>query len=146
MACFTIPLFGMLSDVWSRKGAVLSRQFAADACWPLPYYAMLATRQPLAILLATIVMLGVVHAMLYGVQAALISELFPTRLRYTGASLAYQLAGPFAGGAGADHRDVAGACIPGSYWPLAAYIMLLAVVSMICVHLLSETAHKDISG
>ena len=111
-----------------------------------PYYAALGTRQPLLILLATITMLGVVHAMLYGVQGALISELFSTRLRYTGASLAYQLAGPFAGGAAPIIATWLVHRFPGSYWPLPTYIMLLAAVSMICVHLLSETTHKDISG
>jgi MFS family permease len=111
----------------------------------VPYYAALGTREPLRVLVATVVMLGGVHAMLYGVQGALISELFSTRLRYTGASLAYQLAGPFAGGLAPIIATSLAHQFPGSYLPLAAYIMLLAVISMVCVHLLSETVHKDIS-
>jgi hypothetical protein len=61
-------------------------------------YAALDTRESLWIILATLaVMLGG-HAVLYSVQASLIPELFSTRLRYSGASLGYQLATPFAGG------------------------------------------------
>jgi multisubunit Na+/H+ antiporter MnhC subunit len=103
-------------------------------------------QQPLAILVATVVMLGIAHAMLYGVQAALISELFATRLRYSGASLAYQLAGPFAGGLAPIVATSLAYRFPGSYAPLACYIVLLAIISSVCVHFLGETAHKDIRG
>ena len=59
-----------------------------------PYYALLTTGEVGSIMLATILALAVIHAMLYSVQASLLPELFSTRLRYTGASLSYQLAGP----------------------------------------------------
>jgi len=35
--------------------------------------------------------------------------------------------------------------IPGSYWPLAAYIVLLGLISTVCVWFLPETTHKDIT-
>ena len=97
IACFTIPLFGIVSDVSSRKAVYFAGNLLLIVL-VFPYYATLATRETSGILLATIIMLGFVHPMLYAVQASLISELFATRVRYTGASLAYQLAGPFAGG------------------------------------------------
>jgi metabolite-proton symporter len=143
LACFMIPLFGRLSDVWSRKALYLGGNFLLIAL-AVPYYALLATRQPVAILLGTLVMLGIVHAMLYAVQAALIPELFSTRLRYTGASLAYQLAGPFAGGMAPIIATSLAYRFPGSYWPLAAYIVVLALISITCIQSLAETAHKDI--
>jgi MFS transporter, MHS family, shikimate and dehydroshikimate transport protein len=143
VACLTIPLFGMLSDFCSRKAIYFSGN-ALLILLAVPYYAALATRQPLAIMLASIVMLGFVHAMLYGVQAALIAELFSTRLRYTGASLAYQLAGPFAGGMAPIIATTLVNRFPDRYWPLAAYIALLAVISMVSVFFLAETTHRDI--
>jgi metabolite-proton symporter len=143
VACFTIPLFGLLSDLWSRKSLYYCGNLLLIVL-ALPYYALLATRQPGAILLATIVMLGIVHAMLYSVQAALIPELFSTRLRYTGASLTYQLAGPFAGGLAPLVATWLVHQFPGSYWPLAAYIALLAIISTVCIHFLAETSHRDI--
>jgi MFS transporter, MHS family, shikimate and dehydroshikimate transport protein len=145
IACFTIPTFGLLSDYLPRKSVYLCGNVALIVL-AVPYYALLATRQPAAVMLATVVMLGIVHAMLYGVQAALISELFATRLRYTGASLAYQLAGPFAGGLAPIIATSLAYRFEGSYWPLAAYIALLALASIICVYLLAETADSDTSS
>jgi MFS family permease len=145
LACFTIPLFGALSDVWSRKTIYLAGNLSLLVL-AIPYYAALATRQPLNILLATLVMLGIVHAMLYGVQASLISEVFPTRIRYSGASLAYQLAGIFAGAPAPIIATLLIEYFPGSFWPLAAYIMLLAMISSASIYFLAETRHKDIAG
>jgi MFS transporter, MHS family, shikimate and dehydroshikimate transport protein len=142
IACFTIPTFGLLSDYVSRKSVYFAGNVALIVL-AVPYYALLATREPTAVMLATVIMLGVVHAMLYGVQAALISELFATRLRYTGASLAYQLAGPFAGGLAPIIATSLVYQFGGSYWPLAAYIALLALASIVCVHLLAETVDSD---
>ncbi|MBS0209138.1 MAG: MHS family MFS transporter [Planctomycetes bacterium] len=145
VACVTIPLYGWLSDVWSRKSLYLTGNVLLIVL-ALPYYALLDTREPLAIMVATGVMLGIVHAMLYSVQAALIPELFSTRLRYTGASLTYQIAGPFAGGLAPIVATTLSYHFPESYWPIAVYIALLAVISSLCIHFLSETSHKDISG
>jgi len=145
LACFTIPLFGALSDVWSRKALYFAGNLSLFVL-AFPYYAALDTRQPLNILLATLVMLGIVHAMLYGVQASLISEVFPTRIRYSGASLSYQLAGPFAGALAPIIATLLVKYFPGSHWPLAAYIMLLAIISFASIYFLAETRHKDITG
>jgi metabolite-proton symporter len=145
LACFTIPLFGALSDVWSRKAIYFAGNFSLLAL-AIPYYAALGTRQPQCILLATLIMLGVVHAMLYAVQASLISENFPTRIRYSGASLAYQLAGIFAGAPAPIIATLLIEYFPGSYWPLAAYIIVLATISMASIHFLAETKHRDIAA
>src|SRR4051812_37433170 len=144
IACCTIPLFGILSDITSRKAVYVAGNILLMAL-AFPYYATLATRQPSAVLVATMVMLGLVHPILYSVQAALISELFPTGVRYTGASLAYQLAGPFAGGMAPIVATSLAYYFPGSYWPLALYIVLLAIISLACVCFLPETTHKDIA-
>jgi len=143
IACCTIPLFGILSDITSRKAVYVAGNLLLVVL-AFPYYATLATRQTSGIVLATIVMLGLVHPILYAVQAALIAELFPTGVRYTGASLAYQLAGPFAGGMAPIVATSLAYYFPGSYWPLALYVVLLALVSMTCVCFLPETTHKDI--
>jgi len=142
---FTIPLFGVLSDRYSRRrvyavGCVFLILFA------LPYYALLETRGTGWIILATVVALAVGHALLYSVQASLIPELFGTRLRYTGASLGYQLAAPFAGGLAPIIAAALVKAFPGHYWPLAAYIISISIVSMVCVQMLAETSRKDISG
>ena len=92
----TIPYFSNLSDSLGRKrvylaGAVIAGLFA------FPYFAVLTYGGPAPIFIA-IVLSMIVHSMMYGPQAALIGESFPTHLRYGGAGLGYQLASVFAGG------------------------------------------------
>ena len=106
---------------------------------------LLETRRPDAIVLATVLALAGGHAILYGVQAALIPELFGTRLRCTGASIGYQLAAPIAGGLAPLIAAVLVRQFPGQYWPLAAYVVLIAAVSLACVHRLAETSQRDLS-
>jgi metabolite-proton symporter len=93
---FTIPLFGGLSDRWGRR-AVYGAGAGLGLLWMFAFFPLLATKQPVAIVLAIVVALTV-HAMMYGPQAAFIAEQFPTRVRYAGASLAYTLAGIVGGG------------------------------------------------
>src|SRR5207248_2679651 len=94
---FTIPLFGYLSDrvgrrIWYLIGCVLMAVFA------FPYFLLMNTASVVLFPLAVILSLCVFHAWVYGPQAALIAERFGTKSRYSGASLGYQLAAPFAGG------------------------------------------------
>jgi len=92
----SVPFFGWLSDVLGRRivygaGVVLTGLYA------FPYFALLNTATGLLVLLS--IVLGLVfHDMMYGPQAALISESFGTGIRYTGAGLGYQLASITAGG------------------------------------------------
>jgi MFS family permease len=139
-----LQIFGIASDLLSRKAVYIAGNVLLIVL-AIPYYAALATRQPAAVLIATIVMLGLVHPMLYAVQASLLSELFSTRIRYTGASLAYQLAGPFAGGLAPIVAAFLVFRFPTSYLPLALYIAFLALISVVCVHFLGETSKKDIA-
>ncbi|MGH1571260.1 MFS transporter [Methylobacterium sp. P31] len=92
----TIPLSGWLSDRLGRRrvymaGAVLTGVYGVI------YFALLDTQVPALIILAIILSL-IPHDIMYGPQAALIAECFPGRLRYSGASLGYQLASILAGG------------------------------------------------
>lgn len=141
---FVIPLFGFISDHTSRKRTyVFGCLFLIAFAWP--YYALLHTREPLWIIVGTVTAMAFGHAVLYSVQASLIPELFGTKLRYTGASLGYQLASPIAGGLAPIIAASLVEAFPGEYWPLALYIVLMSVVSLVCVLLLAETSRKNIS-
>jgi len=145
LAFFTIPLFGRLSDVWSRKGLyVLGCVLMLAFAWP--FYLLLDTREPALIIPGIALAVGVIHAMLYSVQASLIPELFGTRLRYTGASIGYQLAAPFAGGLAPLVAATLVKRSGGASWPLAVYVVVLALISLGSVLLLAETSRKDISA
>jgi metabolite-proton symporter len=141
---FTIPLWGILSDHWSRKGVYVLGNLVLIA-FAVPYFWLLGTRQPAAIVTAVVLSLTVGHAMLYSVQASLIPELFGTRLRYTGASIGYQLAAPIAGGTSPLIATWLAHAFPGQWWLLAVYIVAICAVSLVCVYFLAETSRKDLT-
>ena len=93
---FTIPLFGHLSDVIGRK-TVYMAGIVVMAIWGFVYFGLYATAVPLVVFVVIALSL-IPHDMQYGPQASLIAESFTGRLRYSGASLGYQLASVIAGG------------------------------------------------
>jgi hypothetical protein len=109
-----------------------------------PYFYLLETRQPILIYLSIILGLAGGHALLYGVQAALITELFGTRLRCTGASLGYQLAAPVAGGLAPVIAATLVKAFPDQIWPLATYVVVLATISLLSVYWLAETSRRQL--
>jgi MFS family permease len=87
---------GSLSDRYGRR-RVYGIGIIAALLWMLVFFPLVDSKHELAIVVAIAGGLAV-HAIMYGPQAAFIAEQFPTRVRYAGASLAYTLAGVFAGG------------------------------------------------
>ena len=85
------------------------------------------------------------HDMMYGPQAALIAESFTGRLRYSGASLGYQLASVIAGGP----APLIAAWLFGTYktaTAIAIYVALCAVISLVATAAMTDYTGKDISG
>ncbi len=74
----------------------------------------------------------------------MIPALFTRGIRYTGASIGYRLAAPIAGGLAPLIAASLVEAFPGHYWPLAAYIIAISIISLVCVQLLAETSKKDI--
>ena len=92
--------------------------------------------------LALVVALVFAHSPMYGPQAAFLSELFGTRVRYSGASLGAQLSSVIAGGLS---PFIATALLPYGRGPLSGYLIwLLATGAIISVLLASETRHHRI--
>jgi MFS family permease len=143
LSFFSIPFFGHLSDQIGRKymymiGAVVTGVFG------FIYFAMLNTGSETVIFLAIILSL-IPHDMLYGPQAALIAESFTGRLRYSGASLGYQLASIIAGGP----APLIAAWLFGVYhspYAIAAYIAVCAIVTLVATALMTDYTGKDISA
>jgi metabolite-proton symporter len=138
----TIPLFGYISDRIGRKktymiGAALTVVFG------FIYFAMLDTGSPTLIFLAVVLSL-IPHDIMYGPQAALIAELFPGRLRYSGASLGYQLASVIAGGPAPLIATWLFATY-GSPYAIALYILACAVLSLISVALMRDYTGKPLA-
>ena len=92
----TEVFFGNLSDRLGRR-AVYGAGVFVTVIWVFAFFALLDTRQPLLITIAIVVAL-ITHAMMYGPQAAFITEQFPTRVQFAGSSIGYTLAGIVGGG------------------------------------------------
>ncbi|MGO4154786.1 MFS transporter [Cupriavidus sp. YAF13] len=91
-----VPLFGSLSDKLGRRPVYIAGALLA-VVWAFVFFRLMDSAQPLQICAAVVVGL-IIHAMMYGPQAAFVTEQFPTRVRYAGSSLAYTLAGIVGGG------------------------------------------------
>ncbi|MBO0828044.1 MAG: MHS family MFS transporter [Streptosporangiales bacterium] len=136
-----LPYFGHLSDNVGRKRIYLLGSIIMGV-WGFVYFALIGTGIGWVVFIA--LALGLIpHAMQYGPQASLIAESFPTRLRYGGAGLGYQLASVVAGGPAA---LIATALVGGfkSGYAVAVYILFCAVVTVIAVILLPDRSKVNL--
>jgi MFS family permease len=139
---FTIPIAGHLSDLIGRKkmymiGVVTMGLFG------FLYFGMVDTAIPALVFIAIVLSL-IPHDMQYGPQAALIAEAFTPRLRYSGASLGYQLASIIAGGP----APIIAGLLFASYhtgYAISWYIAALAIISLIAAAMMPDYTGKDIS-
>jgi MFS family permease len=119
-----IPLFGALSDRIGRRPVYAAGAVSA-ALWAFVFFPLLSTRSTTVIVLATIVALAT-HAAMYGPQAAFIAELFSTKLRYSGASMGYQIAGCSGGGI-APLVSIALVSATGTPFAVSFYVLAMVV-------------------
>jgi len=138
----TIPLFGHVSDLIGRRRMYMIGS-AVVGVFGVLYFAMVDTKDPMWIFVAIVLSL-VPHAMMYGPQAALIAESFTGRMRYSGASLGYQLASVIAGGPAPLIATALFAYYHSGY-AIAAYIVVCAVISLLASSRLVDYTNKDIS-
>jgi metabolite-proton symporter len=132
----TIPLWGLLSDKIGRRKVYLFGAVGM-AVWSFVFFALLDTKSFAVTVLATTVGL-VLHGAMYGPQAAFFAELFGTRVRYSGASIGYQLAS-IAAGAVAPLIAVALLAAWGSTLPVSVYVAAMCALTVIAVLLARET-------
>lgn len=131
-----IPLIGGLSDRIGRKPVYFIGTVLA-AAWGFVAFPMFDTRNPGVIILA--ISLGLfIHAFMYAPQPAIMSEMFPTRMRYSGVSLGYQVTSIVAGSLA---PIIATALLSAydSWVPVAIYLAIAAVITLIAVVSMRET-------
>ena len=139
---FTIPLAGHFSDKIGRKNMYLIG-VVVMGLFGFLYFGMVDTASPVLVFIAIVLSL-IPHDLQYGPQAALIAESFTPRLRYSGASLGYQLASIIAGGP----APLIATALFASYqtgYAISGYILVLAVISFIAAAMMPDYTGKDIS-
>jgi len=137
-----ILVFGSLSDRIGRRpvyaaGAVLG------IIWGVVFFTLLDARRPELVVLAVVVGV-VIHAAMFGPQAAFVIEQFPTRVRYAGSSLAYTLAGIL--GAGFAPLIMTSVLrVSGTSLAISIYVAVALIVTLLAIAAARETAHRPLS-
>ncbi|NIF27426.1 MHS family MFS transporter [Pantoea sp. Tr-811] len=144
VSVFTIPFIGYLSDRLGRR--VMYRVTALIAAlWAFPAFWLFNTMDSTLIVLSMVVAISLGAFGMYSVQAAYFPELFDARYRYTGIAVSKEFAALASGGIA---PFVAAALLSWSgdhYWPVAAYVMLLAGISFVATFFAPETRGSEIS-
>jgi MFS transporter, MHS family, shikimate and dehydroshikimate transport protein len=136
----TVPLFGALSDRVGRRPLYLAGA-VVTTLWAFPLFGLIDTESPVLIWLSIAVGINLGHDLMYGPQGAYFSELFGTRVRYSGASLGYQLASVFAGGFA---PLIATALLAaGGSSLVALYVVGMGLITVVATLLARETRGVD---
>jgi len=136
----SIPLFGHLSDRIGRK-TIYMIGIAVMAVWGFAYFGLYSTAIPIVVFI-TIMLSLIPHDMQYGPQAALIAESFTGRLRYSGASMGYQLASVIAGGPAPLIAVYLFAQTKNPY-SISVYILICCVIGLVATALLKDRSKFD---
>jgi MHS family shikimate/dehydroshikimate transporter-like MFS transporter len=138
-----IPAFGFLSDQIGRKAMFYAASVFA-AAFAFPLFFLLDTKDPLTITVAIVAAVVFGQMIGFGVGAAWYSEMFAARLRYSGASLGFQIGAAISGGLTPFAAAAFLAWTGGATWPISVYLIVLAVITFIATAVAPETAGKPL--
>ena len=136
-----VPLVGRFTDTLGRR-PVYATGAGLMIVWAVVAFPMFNTRNDAIILLAIVAGLAV-HALMYAGQPAIMSEMFPTRMRNSGVSTGYQVTAIVAG----SFAPIIAAALlraTGSWVPVAGYIVFAALVTLVAVYFLRESKGVDL--
>jgi len=139
---FMLPAWSALSDRVGRRPVYLSGAVLLGL-WSFPLFWLVDTRN--IVLITVALLLGQLFlSMMYGPQAALFSEMFSRQVRYSGASIGYQLAAVFAGGLAPIIMvwllDTTGTSIS-----VSIYMFAMAALTFFSVYLVTETYEDEMA-
>jgi MFS family permease len=140
ISVFIIYFSGVVSDRVGRRPPILLGA-AVIALWAFPFFWLIDTASLPLIFLALVG--GLIGSSLtYGPLAAFLAELFEPRIRYSGASLAYQLAAILVSG-GTPFLMTALLAATGTSASVSAYIFLMGAITFVSALVLRETRTRD---
>lgn len=138
-----VPVIGRFTDTLGRR-PVYAAGVILMAVWGVVAFPLFNTENDFVILM-TIVAGLFVHGLMYAGQPAIMAEMFPTRMRYSGVSLGYQVTSIVAGSM-APIIAAALLRVTGSWIPVAGYVVFAALVTLVAVFFLRETKGLDLGS
>lgn len=138
-----IPVMGGLSDKIGRKKVYIGGVLLMMA-YAFPYFWLLETKSFAALVIATVLGLGVIWAPTTAVLGTMFSEIFKSNVRYTGITLGYQIGAALAGGTAPLVATFLLKSFNGSYIPIAMYIIFTGIISLIAIRAADDYAGKPL--
>jgi MFS transporter, MHS family, shikimate and dehydroshikimate transport protein len=143
VALFSIPFFGWLSDKVGRK-TMFYASCLFSALFAFPMFWLLDTRDPTIVILTIVVAISFGQMVMFGIGAPWYSELFTAKLRYSGASLGFQVGAAISGGLS---PLIAASLMTwaGATWPVSVFLIVCACVTAIATSFAPEMANKELT-
>lgn len=143
LAIFTTPLFGALSDRFGRKiiymfGAIWSAAFA------FPFFWLVDTGTEIGVIIAMVLGISVGIAAMLGAQGSFFSELFSSKVRFSGLTLGREIAAALAGGLAPVTAVAISGAAGGASWPVALLAIGMSLITIFAVAKAPETHRKNL--
>jgi MHS family shikimate/dehydroshikimate transporter-like MFS transporter len=143
-ALFAIPVFGWLSDRFGRK-PMFYASCLFSALFAFPLFWLLDTRDPTLVVI-TIIVIGTFGQMvMFSIGAPWYSELFTARLRYSGASLGFQVGAALSGGLTPLIAASLMVWAGGKTWPVSVFLIFCTMITTIATYSAPEMANKELT-
>ncbi|MET0877914.1 MAG: MFS transporter, partial [Tardiphaga sp.] len=144
VALFSIPLFGWLSDKVGRK-TMFYASCTFSALFAFPMFWLLETRDPAIVILTIVAAISFGQMVMFGIGAPWYSELFTAKLRYSGASLGFQVGAAISGGLSPLIAASLMAWAGGATWPVSVFLICCALITAFATFMAPETANKELT-
>jgi MFS transporter, MHS family, shikimate and dehydroshikimate transport protein len=143
IAIFTTPMFGALSDKFGRRtiylfGAIWSALFA------FPFFWLVNTETEWGVIIAMTLGVSVGVAAMLGAQGAFFSELFTSKVRFSGLALGREIAASLAGGLAPLAAVAISGAAGGASWPVSLLAIGLSLITVVAVAMAPETNKRDL--
>jgi MHS family shikimate/dehydroshikimate transporter-like MFS transporter len=129
----TMPIFGAIADAVGPRRVIMTGAIAS-ALFAFPFFWLLDTRQPGMIWLSISLGLAVGVGSMFGPIAAFYTQLFDTRVRYTGLVFAREVSGSVVGGFTPLLATMLVAVSGGQTWPVSVYMIVTVLIPLVCVY------------